>query len=206
DQVASSVAGAIEPRLRQSEIERASRKPAASLTAYDLYLRALAQHHRYTEEGVAEAVVLARQALAIDPSYSPAAALVGRCRGHQRGQGWGALSDEDIGEACRLARQAAGFADVLIRQRSPSLTPLMPPAPADQSRGRRVGRIDRQCLPGEDDRLGNALFGIAMVLRQCAQVEVVSGQARGRLAAGALDLGLAQPWLDRAGDAGRDLI
>ena len=43
DQVASSVAGAIEPKLRQSEIERASRKPTANLTAYDLHLRALAQ-------------------------------------------------------------------------------------------------------------------------------------------------------------------
>jgi TolB-like protein len=39
DQVASNVAGAIEPKLRQSEIERASRKPAADLTAYDLYVR-----------------------------------------------------------------------------------------------------------------------------------------------------------------------
>jgi TolB-like protein/class 3 adenylate cyclase len=106
DQVASSVAGAIEPKLRQSEIERASRKPIENLTAYDLYLRALAQGYRYTEEGLAEAVVLARQALAIDPSYAPAAALVGRCRVHQRVQGWGALSDEDVGEACRLARQA----------------------------------------------------------------------------------------------------
>ena len=38
DQVASNVAGAIEPKLRQSEIERASRKPTANLTAYDLYL------------------------------------------------------------------------------------------------------------------------------------------------------------------------
>jgi TolB-like protein/class 3 adenylate cyclase len=81
DQVASSVAGAIEPKLRQSEIERASRKPAANLTAYDLYLRALAQSSRYTEEGVAEAVVLARQALAIDPFYAPAASMVGFCRG-----------------------------------------------------------------------------------------------------------------------------
>jgi len=106
DQVASSVAGAIEPKLRQSEIERASRKPAANLTAYDLYLRALAQSYRYTDEGFAEAVVLARQALAIDPSYAPAAAMVGFCRAQQRPQGWGALSDEDIGEACRLARQA----------------------------------------------------------------------------------------------------
>jgi TolB-like protein/class 3 adenylate cyclase len=106
DQVASSVAGAIEPKLRQSEIERASRKPTANLTAYDLYLRALAQSYRYTDESVAEAVVLARQALAIDPSYAPAAALVGWCRMLQRVQGWGALSHEDIGEACRLARQA----------------------------------------------------------------------------------------------------
>ena len=106
DQVASSVAGAMEPRLRQSEIERASRKPTANLTAYDLYLRALAQSYRLTEEGVAEAVVLARQALVIDPSYAPAAALVGWCRVLQRVREWGALSDEDIAEACLLARQA----------------------------------------------------------------------------------------------------
>jgi adenylate cyclase len=106
DQVASNVAGAIEPKLRQSEIERASRKPTANLTAYDLYLRALAQSYRFTEEGHAEAVVLARQALAIDPSYAPAAALVGRCRGQQRFQGWRALSAADVAEACGLARQA----------------------------------------------------------------------------------------------------
>ena len=106
DQVASSVAGAIEPKLRQSEIERASRKPTQNLTAYDLYLRALAQSYRVTEEGLAEAVVLARQALAIDPSYAPAAAMVGWCRMMQRVQGWGALSHEDIAEACRLTRQA----------------------------------------------------------------------------------------------------
>jgi TolB-like protein/class 3 adenylate cyclase len=106
DKVAISVAGAIVPKLRQSEIERASRKPTANLTAYDLYLRALAQSYRITEEGFAEAVVLARQALAIDPSYAPAAAMVGWCRTLQRVQAWGALSANDIAEACRLARQA----------------------------------------------------------------------------------------------------
>ncbi|MBV8320013.1 MAG: adenylate/guanylate cyclase domain-containing protein [Hyphomicrobiales bacterium] len=106
DQVASNVAGAIEPKLRQSEIERASRKPTANLTAYDLYLRALAQSYRYTEEGLAEAVVLARQALATDPSYAPAAAMVGWCRALQRVQGWGELSADDIAEVVRLARQA----------------------------------------------------------------------------------------------------
>jgi adenylate cyclase len=106
DRVAASVVGAIEPKLRQSEIERASRKPTASLDAYDLYLRALAEVHRFTEQGFAEAIAMLRQALAIDPSYAPAAASVGWCRVLQRTQGWGALSDADVIEGVRLARQA----------------------------------------------------------------------------------------------------
>jgi TolB-like protein len=44
DQVAASVAGAIEPKLLRSEIDRAVRKPTESLGAYDLYLRALARY------------------------------------------------------------------------------------------------------------------------------------------------------------------
>ena len=40
DRVASSVAGVIEPTLRQAEIVRAQRKRPESLDAYDLYLRA----------------------------------------------------------------------------------------------------------------------------------------------------------------------
>ena len=40
DQVATSVAGIIEPALQEAEIERATRKPTENLNAYDLYLRA----------------------------------------------------------------------------------------------------------------------------------------------------------------------
>jgi adenylate cyclase len=87
DRVASSVVGAIEPRLRLSEIERAARKPTASLDAYDFYLRAPAQVYRYTEESLGEAVALLRQALAIDLSYAPAEVLLGWCRALQRAQG-----------------------------------------------------------------------------------------------------------------------
>ena len=80
DQVASSVVGAIEPRLRLAEIERASRKPTESLDAYDLYLRALAQTYKMTEEGVAEAIRLARRALELDPAFAPAMARIAGSR------------------------------------------------------------------------------------------------------------------------------
>jgi adenylate cyclase len=107
DQVASSVTGVIEPRLRRSEIERAVRKPTESLDAYDLYLRALAEFHKYTAEGMHQAVILLQRALAIDPSYAPAAALIGYCRHFQRDH-WlgGPVSDADIAESVRLARRA----------------------------------------------------------------------------------------------------
>jgi adenylate cyclase len=112
DRVAASVVGAIEPKLRLSEIERASRKPTDSLDAYDLYLRALAQTYRYHEQGLVAAIALARQALAIDPSYAPAAALVSLCHWHRAAQRRSAVSDADIAEAIRLARLAiAGARD-----------------------------------------------------------------------------------------------
>jgi TolB-like protein len=107
DQVASSVVGAIEPRLRQSEMERAPRKPTESLDAYDLYLRALTEYHKFSAEGMREAVPLLQRALAIDPSYAPAAALIGVCRHFQRDHGLGGpISDADAAESVRLARHA----------------------------------------------------------------------------------------------------
>ena len=106
DQVASSVVGAIEPKLQLSEIKRAIRKPTESLDAYDLYLRALSQLYKYTEHGMSEAVALLKRALEIDPSYAPAAAMIGRCHIFQTTQGWGPPSSTEIAEAVDLATRA----------------------------------------------------------------------------------------------------
>jgi adenylate cyclase len=105
DQVASSVVGAIEPKLRLAEMERASRKPTESLDAYDLYLRALAEYHKFTEGNLDRAIALLAQAIAIDPSYAPAAGAIGWCRCAKAGLGWGPDSDAEIAESVRLANQ-----------------------------------------------------------------------------------------------------
>jgi len=106
DQVASSVVGAIEPRLRRSEFERVSRKPTESLDAYDLYLRALALRDKPTAESVPEAIALLKRALAIDPGYAPAKALIGFFRVHQSAHGRSPASEADGAEAVTLAKQA----------------------------------------------------------------------------------------------------
>jgi adenylate cyclase len=106
DQVASSVAGAIEPKLRLAEAERAGRKPTESLDAYDLYLRALAQNYKRTREGMAEAVRLAQLALERDPDYGPAMSLIAVSRGMQQLRHWIPHSGPEAEEGVRLARQS----------------------------------------------------------------------------------------------------
>jgi adenylate cyclase len=106
DQVASGVVGAIEPKLRLAEIERARRKPTESLDAYDLYLRALAQAYKRTRDSLAEALRLLNRALELDPAYAPAMALISGCRVLQRSRHWIPSSGPEVNEEIRLARQA----------------------------------------------------------------------------------------------------
>src|SRR5205823_4433244 len=106
DQITASVVGAIEPKLRIAEIERAQRKPTDSLDAYDLYLRALPHFHALTAAGSDEALTLLRRAFALDPTYALAAAMTARCYAYRIAQGWGADLDEEVSEAVRLSHAA----------------------------------------------------------------------------------------------------
>src|SRR5207249_65627 len=63
DQVAISVAGVIEPALQAAEMRRSAARPTTDLTAYDLYLRALAAFYPITKEGLLEALGLLDQAI-----------------------------------------------------------------------------------------------------------------------------------------------
>jgi TolB-like protein len=78
DQVATSVAGVIEPTLQVAEIARSANRPTKDLTAHDLYLRANALVFSRSRQ-IPEATQLLDQAIARDPNYGPALALYGLC-------------------------------------------------------------------------------------------------------------------------------
>jgi adenylate cyclase len=77
DQVASSVAGAIDPSVTRAEIERVSRKSPTSLDAYDYWLRGRAAHLQFTMEGTNQAIALYEQAIKLDPQFALARASLG---------------------------------------------------------------------------------------------------------------------------------
>jgi adenylate cyclase len=79
DKVAISVAGVIEPTLRQSEIERAWRKRPDSLDAYDLYLRALPFAFASMPQDADKALGFLERAIEREPDYAAAHAMIAYC-------------------------------------------------------------------------------------------------------------------------------
>jgi tetratricopeptide (TPR) repeat protein len=80
DRVAISVAGVIEPTLRQAEIERARRKRPDNLDAYDLYLRALPFAYTSMPEDADKALGYVEQAIRLDPGFAVAHAIIAWCQ------------------------------------------------------------------------------------------------------------------------------
>jgi len=77
DQVATSVAGVIEPTLHAAEAARSARRPTTDPTAYDLYLRGSAL--AWSNNQFSDALLLLEQAIARDPAYGPALAWAATC-------------------------------------------------------------------------------------------------------------------------------
>jgi DNA-binding SARP family transcriptional activator/TolB-like protein/Tfp pilus assembly protein PilF len=106
DRLVAQAAALIAPALRSVEIERAQRKPTSSLTAFDLYLRALPLFRKSLAENQ-EALRLLDEAVTLDPSYSSAYAFAARCYQFQRLMGWVPPNDARFQEGLRLAHLAA---------------------------------------------------------------------------------------------------
>src|SRR5438445_573071 len=106
DKVASSVAGVIEPALQAAETARSAGRPITDLTAYDLYLRALAVSFPVTKERVIAALGLLEQATAIDPRYGPALSWAAICHLNLERANWAEAPETNRRKGIDLARQA----------------------------------------------------------------------------------------------------
>jgi TolB-like protein/class 3 adenylate cyclase/Tfp pilus assembly protein PilF len=105
DKVTENVVGAIEPRLRLAEIERAKRKAPGSLDAYDYYLQALSHYYNRTSRAsVQEGLRLIDLARATDPGFAPANALAAWFHYVRFLFHWSSSPAEDIEEGLQLAR------------------------------------------------------------------------------------------------------
>ncbi|MGB9647917.1 MAG: adenylate/guanylate cyclase domain-containing protein [Stellaceae bacterium] len=104
DKVAISVAGVIEPTLRQSEIERARRKRPDSLDAYDLYLRALPCAVAAMPDDADKALPLLDKAIDLEPDFAAAHAMIAWC--HEQRYLRGGMQEETKNAALRHARHA----------------------------------------------------------------------------------------------------
>jgi TolB-like protein len=101
DRMTESVVSAIEPKVFQTEIDLAARRPN-SLSAYDLCLRAIPHLYSFTRGGSAEALRLVSRALEIDPRYGFAATVAGSCHIQNVTQGWAADPKSELAEGLRL--------------------------------------------------------------------------------------------------------
>jgi TolB-like protein/Tfp pilus assembly protein PilF len=94
DAVTEQVAAAIEPNVILAEARRASTKPTTDLSAYDLCLQALPLTHRLPDfASFVAARALLQRALALDPGYAQAKALICRLTTTARSERWLSLAE-----------------------------------------------------------------------------------------------------------------
>ena len=79
DEIAHSVASALEPELTAEEASALRRAPTNSPQAYDYYLRGRSSYYRYNRRDVALAVRLFERAVEIDPGFAMAHAGLADC-------------------------------------------------------------------------------------------------------------------------------
>jgi len=104
DILTMSVIGAVEPKLRKAEIERARRKRPENIDAYDLFLRALPFAATAMPENADKALHLLEEAIRLEPDYAVVHGFIAWC--HEQRYLRGGLNAETRATALRHARAA----------------------------------------------------------------------------------------------------
>jgi len=111
DRITTSVVGAIAPKLDRAEIERARRKPAENLDAYDCFLRGLAMTHMLTRESYDGAMHIFYRAIDLEPNFSTPYGLIALCYATRKSAGWAVDTEREEAETARLASHVSRDGD-----------------------------------------------------------------------------------------------
>jgi adenylate cyclase len=109
DEIAHTIAGAIEPELLKFERERIAERPPRSEDAYELYQRGVWHHYRQNKADNVEAQAHFRRALAIDAQYPQATAALSIALSSAAMIGWADDADGRFEDAYEFARQAVAL-------------------------------------------------------------------------------------------------
>lgn len=107
DRITEHVAGALQPSIRQAEIERSRRKRPQDYGAYDHAMRALPRVWLLEKDAAERALELLDEALALDPDYALACALAAWCWAQRSVYNWVEDIDAAKRRALELAERAA---------------------------------------------------------------------------------------------------
>ena len=109
DMIAAQVAGAINPAVRNAEIESVRRKPPGSLRAYDLVLQAYPRIWSQDAADNREAIAILRKVIETDPLYGRAHALLAWCHSRDIVYLWSADYEASLKRACAAIDAAANL-------------------------------------------------------------------------------------------------
>lgn len=109
DEITARIVSAVEDCVRDAEIRRARARPTGSLSAYDLYLRALPAWFGQSKADYLRTQALLGQALEVDPEYAEALGTLTDSVNTRTIQGWHESWSCGVDEAIRLADRAVAI-------------------------------------------------------------------------------------------------
>ena len=115
DRITESIVTTLALTLTRVEQDRAMRKEASNLQAYEYVLRGNAFHHRLTKEDNVQAKEMFARAIELDPEYAPAYAGLAWILVHDANQGWSDDRQMSLNSALKYAKRAVRLDDSLAK-------------------------------------------------------------------------------------------
>ena len=115
--ITDRIAGALAIRITQIEQERVLAKPTESFQAYEYVLRARPALNRPERANIADARVLLKRAIQLDPNYAAAHSALAETYHVAASMGWAESPATFLSRAAELANKALSLSDLDVRAR-----------------------------------------------------------------------------------------